>query len=113
MEHDTKQFPAAERWAKLLRPRNSGLKRMMIRFKSVTRVPPGPINEWAKSHYNTGGNVTHYGFISNVGEIVWVFPLRSCGTRLALRFDHMGTVQEVFELRYTDEELSQGPKVLR
>lgn len=114
MEHDTQQFPAAERWAKLLRPRYSGLaKRMTIRFKSVSAIPPGPINDWAKARYNTGGDVTHYGFLSNVGEIVWVFPLRSCGTRIALHFNQWGTVQEVFELRYTDEELSQGLRVLR
>jgi hypothetical protein len=115
MEHVTQQFSAAERWAKLLRPRYSSYTRtrMTIRFKPVSTLPPGPVNEWAKARYNTGGDVTHYGFLSGVGEIVWVFPLRPCGTRLALHFNQWGTVQEVFELRYTDEELMQGLKVLR
>lgn len=86
---------------------------MICRFQKVTVKHPGPLNEWAKMRYQTGGDVSHFGFVSDMGNMVWVFPTREDGKRVALLFDLEGTVQQTFELCYSDHELTKGYKLLK
>ncbi len=114
MEHKTKQFEAQEAWAKLLRPRKAFPEpRMICKFKRVTSKLLGPINEWAKRDLNSGGDVSHYGFVVDTSEVVWVFPYRSkTQDRLCLVFDLDGSVKSQKVLGYTDEEIEKGYRLI-
>ena len=63
--------------------------------------------------FQTGGDVSHFGFVSDMGNMVWVFPERGNGTRVALLFSLEGAVQQTFELCYSDHELTKGYKLLK
>lgn len=85
---------------------------MICKFSRVRTKFLGPVNQWARERLDAGGDATHYGYVVDTGEMVWVFPLREDGTRLALVFAGDGTVKSNLQLSYTDEELEKGYKLL-
>ena len=115
MERKTKQFETPEGGSELLRPRGAvdcTEERMICKFKRVTSKFLGPVNEWAKREMNSGGDATHFGFVTDTSEVAWVFPLRRDGSRLCIVFNLDGSVKLATELRYTDEQIERGYKVI-